>query len=512
MLETLTRGFRQARDRLRGVTELSDERIADALGEVRRSLLEADVDLQIVREFLERVRERCAGETVRLVAGKGGRKRIVSAGDHFTKACYDQLVELMGSEAPLEPLRSGSRTLMLVGLQGTGKTSTAAKLALHLQKRGENPLLVAADVRRPAAREQLQVLGRQIGVEVFAPEGSDAPAICERAIAHARAAGLHTVILDTAGRLQIDDELMAELEHVVARTHPEHIALVCDAMAGREAVNVARGFAARLKLDGLILTKLDGDARGGAALAIRAATGVPVRWITTGEAVDRLEGFRPEGLATRILGMGDVVGLMQDFEQVVDEETAEAEARKLLAGRFSLQDFLNQLRMISRLGPLKDLLEKIPGISELMPEGAQVDPRQLSRIEAMILSMTPAERERPELLEARSRQERIARGSGTGVEDLRELLARFGAMRSLMATVGQLGPGILGRLPGIGELFGGGALPGVPASLPPEALAELGPLPANRRMARAQKAMAKRQKRQEQRRTQRKSRRKKKRH
>jgi signal recognition particle subunit SRP54 len=391
---------------------------------------------------------------------------------------------------------------MLVGLQGTGKTSTAAKLALHLKSAGERPLLVAADVRRPAAREQLRVLGERIGVEVFTREGDDAPAICAEAVAHARANGHNTVILDTAGRLQIDDELMRELEQVAELTRPEHVTLVVDALTGREAVNVAQGFAARLALDGLILTKLDGDSRGGAALAIRAATGVPIRWITTGEDVERLESFRPEGLASRILGMGDVVGLMSDFERVIDEETAEAEAAKLLQGKFTLQDFLTQLRTIQRAGPLKELIEKLPGIGELIPEGANVDPKQLTRIEAMILSMTPDERRRPELLQARSRQERIARGSGTRTTDLADLLQRFGAMRTLMAGVGKLGPGLLSRLPGIGRMFGGGP-PGMPGQLPADVLQEMGPLAANRRMARAQRSAERRQKRQGQRKQQR---------
>ncbi len=496
MLETLTRGFKTARDRFRGVTELNEENVADALRDVRMSLLEADVDLGIVRGFLERVTQRCVGDAVKLRAGRGPDGVTVTASDHFTKACYDELVELMGTEEPLPPRPSGTRTLMLVGLQGTGKTSTAAKLALFLKKKGEKPLLVAADVRRPAAREQLRVLGEQIGVEVFTREGDDAPAICAEAVEHARAGGHHTVILDTAGRLQIDDELMVELEQVVERTSPEHVTLVCDAMMGREAVNVANGFAARLALDGLILTKLDGDSRGGAALAIRQATGVPIRWITVGEGVERLEGFRPEGLASRILGMGDVVGLMQDFEEVVDEEAAEEDARKMLEGKLSFGDFLSQLRTLQKMGPLQDLMQKIPGMGDMMPEGAQVDPKQLTRIEAMILSMTPGERADPELMNQRSRQERVARGSGSSGRDLSELLERFSAMRALMGAVGQAGPGVLSKIPGIGRMFGGGP-PGMPGQLPPEALAGLGPAPANRQMARAQKAAQKRQKRQQ---------------
>jgi signal recognition particle subunit SRP54 len=486
MLETLTRGFRTARERFRGVRELSDESIGEALRDVRLSLLEADVDLAIVRRFLDRVRERCRGQEVRLKAKRGDQKLRVTAGDHFTKACYEELVALMGEEEPI-PAAKTARTLMLVGLQGTGKTSTAAKLGLHLKREGEQPLLVAADVRRPAAREQLRVLGGQVEVEVFSPEGDDAPSICEQALSHAQSGGLQTVILDTAGRLQIDEELMQELEEIATRVKPEFTMLVCDSMAGRESVNVARGFAERLKLDGLILTKLDGDARGGAALAIREATGVPIRYVTTGETVDRLEPFRAEGIASRILGMGDVVGLMRDFEDVVDAEKAEEDARRLLRGRFTLDDFLTQLRTLQRMGPLRDVMEKLPFAGDLLPDGFEVDGKQLSRIEAMILSMTPDERAAPQIVDA-SRSQRVARGSGTRVQDVDDLLQRFGTMRDLL---GKLGKG--GGLPGkLGRLFGGGG-PGL-GDLDPSGLG-LGGGGMNRRAARAMKAQDRRKQR-----------------
>jgi signal recognition particle subunit SRP54 len=492
MLETLTRGFRDARNQLRGMTRLTDENIAEALRQVRMSLLEADVDLAIVRGFLERVSERCTGAEVKLRAGRKDQRRQVSPGDHFTKACYEELVSLMGQAEPLARAKN-TRALMLVGLQGTGKTSTAAKLALHLKKAGERPLLVAADVRRPAAREQLQVLGGQIGVEVYSREGEDAAAICADAIIHARESGLGSVILDTAGRLQIDEELMHELEQINAQTRPEATLLVCDAMMGREAVNVARGFAEHLSLDGLILTKLDGDARGGAALSIRSATGLPIRFITVGEATDRLETFRPEGLASRILGMGDIVGLVQDFEEVADQEQTEEDARRLLQGQFTLEDFLSQLRTLQRMGPLSDMVEKLPFAGELLPEGANVDGRELKRVEAMILSMTPEERTRPEILD-RSRQERVAAGSGSKLADLGEMLKRFEGMRKLIGGLGKGGGmgGMLSRIPGLGTMLGGG-MPG----MDPAALRELGVggEAPNRRAARAQRAEARRQKR-----------------
>jgi signal recognition particle subunit SRP54 len=496
MLETLTRGFRSARDQFKGVTSLSEENVTEALRDVRASLLEADVDLEIVREFLKAVAERCVGEQVSLRAGKKDRRMRVSASDHFTKACYEQLVELMGSEEPLPPA-SGTEVIMLVGLQGTGKTTTAAKLARHFEARDEPTLLVAADVRRPAAREQLRVLGESVGVPVYDRDGQDAAAICAEGVARAREQGRRRVILDTAGRLQIDDALMVELEEIVQAASPDHTLLVCDSMMGREAVNVAQGFAERLKLDGLVLTKLDGDARGGAALAIRAATGVPIRYLTVGEGTDRLEAFRPEGLASRILGMGDVVGLMQDFEEVVDEEQAEADAEKLMRGQFSLEDFLSQLRTLQKMGPLRDLMEKLPFAGDMFPDGVQVEGKELKRIEAMILSMTPKERQRPEIIDA-SRRARISRGSGTSDAELGQMIKRFDAMRGMMAQLGQ-GGGALGKIPGLGKLFGGGGgLPGM-EGLDPSQLAGLGGGSPNREAARAMRAEQKRKQRKQKR-------------
>jgi len=489
MLETLTQGFRSARDRLRGVTKLTDENVEEALREVRMSLLEADVDLQIVRGFLERVSERALGEQVALKSGKKGGKVQVSAGDHFTKSCYDELVALMGTPDPL-PDPSGTQVVMLVGLQGTGKTSTVAKLARHFAGQGERPLMVAADVRRPAARDQLKVLGGEIRVDVYERDGQDAAAICAEGVKKAREGKNQRVLIDTAGRLQIDDDLMSELDEIVRETAPDYTLLVCDSMMGRESVNVARGFAERLKLDGLILTKLDGDARGGAALAIREATGVPIRYVTMGEATDRLESFRPEGLASRILGMGDVVGLMQDFEQVADTEQAEKDAERLLKGQFSLEDFLTQLRTLQKMGPLRDVMEKMPFAGDMFPSGVELEGNELKKIEAMILSMTPQERARPDIIDA-SRRQRISRGSGTTNQDLGEMLNRFDTMRDLMAQVGQGGGGKLSRIPGLGKMLGGG-MPGM-EGLDPSALG-MGAAP-NRAAARAMRLDAKRKQR-----------------
>ncbi len=498
MLETLTRGFKNARDRFRGTTRLNEENVGEALREVRMSLLEADVDLGIVRDFLERVTERCVGSEVQLKAGKKKDQQNVSAGDYFTKSCYDELVALMGQGEDLPPAK-GTRVVLLAGLQGTGKTTTAAKLARHLKHRGEKVLLVAADVHRPAAREQLRVLGESIGVEVFSREGDDAAAICAEALTSAREQNLDTVILDTAGRLQIDDNLMTELDAIVTATEPDHTLLTCDSMMGREAVNVAKGFADRLLLDGLILTKLDGDSRGGAALAIRSATGVPIRYVTLGEDTERIEVFRAEGLASRILGMGDIVGLMQDFEKVADEEKAEEEAERMLKGKFTLEDFLSQLRTIQKMGPLQDMMEKLPFAGDMIPEGTQVDGKELTKIEAMILSMTKKERVRPEIID-RSRETRIAKGSGTAPADLNNMLKRFNAMKQIMGQLGKGGMGgLMSRIPGLGKMMGDG-MPGVPG-MDPSQMAELGigGGTPNRQAARAMKAEEKRKKRKQQR-------------
>ena len=347
MLETLTQGFTAARERLSGVRELSEENVADALRDVRMSLLEADVDLSVVRDFLERVKTRALGEKVDTrVRNAMGQMVRVTPGQHFVKACHEELVALMGPVDGSLAKERGVTSIMLVGLQGVGKTTVAGKLARHLQKNGRRPLLVAADVYRPAAVQQLQTLGGQLGVPVHAGADGEAPAaICASALTRARDGGLDAIVYDTAGRLAIDDELMRELEEITAATAPANTLLVCDALMGRDAVNVAKTFAARLSLDGLVLTKLDGDARGGAALAVKAVTGVPIKFLGTGETLERLEEFRPEGLASRILGMGDIVGLVKDFEEVVDEREAERDAAKLLKGQFGLDDLLKQLKI-----------------------------------------------------------------------------------------------------------------------------------------------------------------------
>jgi signal recognition particle subunit SRP54 len=456
MLETLTRGFTAARERLQGVRELSEESLGDALREVRSSLLEADVDLQVVTGFLERVKERALGEKVRTrVRDKTGKLLRVTPGQHFVAICQDELVRLMGPvDTRLGRDPRGAVSVMLLGLQGVGKTTVAAKLARHLARQGRKALLVAADVQRPAAVLQLQQLGERIEVPVHVgASGERAPAICAAAAERARRQGFDAIVYDTAGRLAIDEELMQELAQVREQAAPANALLVCDALMGRDAVQVARSFAERLPLDGLVLTKLDGDARGGAALAVKATTGVPIKFLGTGESLDRLEAFRPEGLASRILGMGDIVGLVEDFEQVADAKQAEEDAERILRGRFGMDDLLTQLRVIQKMGPLRDVMAKLPGFGKL---AEQVDERELGRVEAMIQSMTPGERTAPEQID-RSRASRIARGSGRQQSEVLDLVKRFGQMRDLMGALGG-GGGLFSRVPGFGRLAGAGGL------------------------------------------------------
>jgi len=339
--------------------------------------------------------------------------------------------------------------LLIVGLQGSGKTTTVAKLANLLLKQEKQPLLVAADIYRPAAVEQLQVLGERLQVPVFF-ESNTAPAeLAKKGYAAAKSQKRDVVLIDTAGRLAINEELMAELEAIKAAVHPENTLLVCDAMIGQDAVRTAAEFDRRLNLDGFILSKLDGDARGGAALSIKEVTGKPIKFLGMGEALDKLEEFRPEGLANRILGFGDIVGLMKDFEAVVDEEKAEEDAKKLLSGNFTMRDFVEQIRTVRKMGPLKDLLEKFPIFGE-MTEQLNPDEKELTKIEAMFDSMTEKERARPDLLDD-GRMERVAKGSGRKKSEVKDLLQKFTMMRQVMGSIGA-NPGLLGRIPGFRQL------------------------------------------------------------
>jgi signal recognition particle subunit SRP54 len=474
MLEVISNGFNKARDRLRGRVALTDGNIDDALGDIRTSLLEADVNLGVVKDFIRRVKEQSIGEVVETRVDHKGKKLKVSPGDHFIHICYNQLVSLMGPvDTSLSFATRPVSSVMLVGLQGCGKTTTAGKLAKYLIKKGRTPLLVAADVYRPAAIEQLHVIGRTLNIPVFSLDNAAPEAICRNALAHARTIGCDTAILDTAGRLAVDQALMQELETIASCTRPDNTLLVCDAMIGQDAVKTAAEFNRRLAVTGFILTKLDGDARGGAALSIKDVTGKPIKFLGMGESLDNLEEFRPEGLASRILGFGDVVGLMQDFEGVIDEKKAEEDAARMLKGQFTLMDFLEQIQSIKKMGPLQDLVEKIPFFNQ-MSGGAVVDDRELVKVESIIRSMTPQERIRPDII-LESRKQRIAHGSGRSVRDVNEILKRFKKMREMLKNMGR--SGLLSKLAsGFSGVPGLGAGHSAEESLTPLKLQDTAPV------------------------------------
>jgi signal recognition particle subunit SRP54 len=479
MFDALANGFRQAKNRLAGLTELTEQNIDTALREVRLSLLEADVELGVVKAFLARMKEKALGEVVRVKTKRADGEVVkVSAGDQFTKICYDELVEFMspGESPPVAFADKGVTGIMMVGLQGSGKTTSCAKLARFLQKQGKKPLLVAADMQRPAAVEQLQVLGKQISVPVFSIPGASPLEICKQAPEEAKKTGKDVIVYDTAGRLAIDERLMDELASIKDAVHPENIFLVVDAMIGQDAVKVSKGFHDRLGLSAVVLTKLDGDARGGAALSVKEVTGAPVRFSGVGESVDKFEEFRPEGMASRVLGMGDVVGLMKDFEEVIDQKKAEEDAMRMLGGEFTLEDFLEQVRMIQKMGSLKDLVGKMPGMDQMLPADANLDDGELVKVEAIIQSFTKTERQDPyALIREPSRVKRIAKGCGNDEKAVTELVQKFLFMKQMMSGLGS-NLGFLNNLPGMKQLGmaknmrkamknmagGGGGFPGMP--------------------------------------------------
>ena len=452
MLETLTKGFRSARQKLAGEAQISEENIKDAVRDIRISLLEADVELGVVNQFIAAVTEKAIGEVVKVKVKKKGQTMRASPAEHFVKICQAELEGLMGPvDTSLEFAAKGPTAIMMVGLQGSGKTTTAGKLAKMLRdSHNRKPMLVAADVYRPAAVDQLMVLGRKLNIPVFHMEGVAPPAMCKMAFDQAAAVGRDVVIMDTAGRLAIDEPLMQELESIRTQTQPRNILYVCDAMVGQDAVRTAAEFDRRLQIHGLILTKLDGDARGGAALSVKAVTGKPVKFVGMGEGLDQLEEFRPDGLASRILGMGDIVGLMKDFEAVVDEEKAEADAQKLLRGRFNFNDFLEQLQTVQKMGPLQEVFEKMPFFGDMVPEGTVIEDKEISRVEAIINSMTQQERTNPDILDD-SRVDRIARGAGRSPKAVKDLLQRFAMARQVMGEIGKA-TGLMGKIPGMGKM------------------------------------------------------------
>jgi signal recognition particle subunit SRP54 len=410
---------------LRKKGKLDEEAISRAMREIRLALLEADVNFTVVRDFVAHVRERALGEEV---------LKSLSPGQQVVKVVHDELTELMG--AGESGLAFGKFTvILLAGLQGSGKTTTAAKLALHLQKAGRKPGLVAADLQRPAAIDQLEQLGSQIDVPVFRTDTEDAVEATRSGIERARSAGLDTVIVDTAGRLQIDEELMTELQRVRDEAKPLNVLLVVDAMTGQEAVNVAQAFDERISFDGVVLTKLDGDARGGAALSVKAITGKPIKFASTGEKVDALEVFHPDRMASRILGMGDVLTLIERAEAAVAEDDQAEMEKRLRAGQFTFDDFLKAYKMLRKMGPLQGIMKMIPGLGSQLGD-VDVDEQQMGRVEAIVLSMTPNERRTPHLIDGK-RRIRIANGSGASVEQVNQLLEARKQMEKMMKQMGR---------------------------------------------------------------------------
>src|SRR5690348_7076928 len=458
MFESLSKRLEGVFTSLSGKGNLTEADVDEAMREVRLALLEADVSLKLVRQFVERVKVKAVGTEV---------LGSFSPAQQVLQIVNDELIEMLGGSEGKNKLDLGGQppnVIMLVGLQGSGKTTSAAKLANYLRKQqGQRPLLVAADMYRPAAVHQLQVLGKQLGVPVYAePAGANPVDISVRAVAYARDQAATVVILDTAGRLNIDERMMQEVMSIRQRVQPREVLLVADAMTGQEAVRVADDFNKAVSLTGMILTKMDGDARGGAALSIRSVTGVPIKFMGVGEKTDALEPFYPDRLASRILGMGDVLSLIERAQETIDQEEAMKAQKKLQQGKFDLEDFLSSMRQLKRMGPLRQVMEMLPGMNKLMdmPEMEEaLEGDQLKYIEAIILSMTREERKNPDIING-SRRRRIARGSGTGVEEVNQLLKQFAEMRTMIRQVSS-GKGPWAQM---ARQFGGGAgLPGMPA-------------------------------------------------
>ena len=438
MFETLTEKLNGVLQRLAGKGQLGERDVDQALREVRLALLEADVNFRVVRDFVAHLREQAIGRDV---------LESISPGQQVAKLVYDELVNILsGDEHKLSAAPQPPTVVVLAGLQGSGKTTTAAKLALHFRKTGQSSLLVAADLRRPAAIDQLVALGRQLGISVY-HEGisSTAVKVAKAGVEEARRMGVNWAFLDTGGRLHIDEEMMEELEQVRAAISPHETLLVLDAMTGQDAVRAAQEFHERAHLTGLVLTKMDGDARGGAALSVTQVTGVPIKFIGTGEKVDALEPFYPDRLASRILGMGDVLTLVERAQEAVDERKAKEMERKLRRASFDLEDFLEQIQALKQMGSFGQLMEMVPGFSSMsrhLPQEA-FDEGQVKRVEAIIRSMTPEERQRPEIIHA-SRRQRIAAGSGTQPQDVSRLINQFRQAQKMMKRLASgRGPGIL---------------------------------------------------------------------
>lgn len=423
MFESLGDRLQNALHKIKGYGKITEDNISDMMREIRLALLEADVNYQVVKEFTSNVKEKALGEEV---------KKSIKPGEMFVKIVKDELTELLGGEAKELNTIGNPATLMLVGLQGSGKTTTIGKLANFLRKKHlKKPLLVACDVYRPAAIDQLKQIGKQLNIEVYEEGKKDPVEISKNAINYAKENNFDYVLIDTAGRLHIDDELMQELKNIEEEIKPQEILLVIDSMMGQDAINVINGFNDTLKLTGVILTKLDGDTRGGVALSVRHLTNVPIKFIGVSEKLDGLESFDPERMAGRILGMGDIISLVEKATEAIDEEEAMDTAKKMQSGKFDLEDFLKQIKQIKKLGPLENIIKMLPGAKKMGLTNVNIDPKQISHIEAIIFSMTPQERKHPDIIKA-SRKTRIAKGCGLSVQEVNKLLMQFEQMKKMM--------------------------------------------------------------------------------
>jgi signal recognition particle subunit SRP54 len=446
VFDTLSDRLQGALGDLRKRGTLDEEAISRAMREIRLALLEADVNLDVVKDFTARVRERAMGQDV---------LKSVTPGQQVVKIVHDELTALMGTGDSRIVFTSKQPTvILLAGLQGSGKTTAAAKLALLLRKDGKQPALVAADLQRPAAIDQLEQLGRQIQIPVYSEERRDPVRAVRDGLDRAQADGRDTVILDTAGRLHVDEELMDELARVRKESKPHNVLLVLDSMTGQEAVRVAQSFQEHVAFDGVVLTKLDGDARGGAALSVKAVTGRPIKLVSLGEKLDQLEYFHPDRMASRILGMGDVLSLVEKAEQAIEEDEQAAMEARIRKGQFTFDDFLSAQRMLRKMGPLQGILKMLPGVGSQLKD-VQIDERELKRVEAIVLSMTPQERSTPHLIDGK-RRIRIANGSGTNVQQVNRLLEARKQMEKMMKGMSK---GKMPQLPGLAELGNGAAAP-----------------------------------------------------
>jgi signal recognition particle subunit SRP54 len=429
MFEELSRKLEGVLKKLRGQGKITEVNIAETLREVRRVLLDADVNFKVAKQFIEDVRKKALGQEV---------LQSITPGQLIVRVIHEELIALLGtSSASIAQAANPPTVILVAGLQGSGKTTFCAKLARYLKEQGRYPLLAAADIYRPAAVDQLVTLGTEIGLPVYHGAGASPVAIARGAVEHARKSARDVVIIDTAGRLHVDEEMMKEVEAIKAAVIPDEILFVVDAMTGQDAVNTARAFNERLNFDGAVLTKMDGDARGGAAISLRATVGKPIKFISTGEKLDALEKFHPDRLASRILGMGDVVTLVEKAQQQFDQEKAVKLEAKLRKSQFTLEDFLEQLQEVKKMGPLSQVLGMLPGMNRL-PAGANVDDTALVRIEAIIRSMTHEERRKPAIING-SRRKRIATGSGTSVQDVNRLMKQYDQMQKMMKTLGKGG-------------------------------------------------------------------------